>query len=323
MTRRYGEQYRIAAKCQMRLFVAATGINCSGKACERFMGTIRIDPATGQEVVNGKFTRAFHGRTQLHPRTYDEIKKTAQRFGMTQVYDHELWELIGEDKITTDHEPKVGALITELAAEIKKICLAKDDSLLKIGDIVATNNELDVIAAHILLFRGAAIKNRKVLVKLLNSYVSTVAFAIEWRSLRFIKEEFFYYMQNTFFDNPKNNLSFIIDSAYPDFKTASFSSSLSRISTINLLTDYFIMVVTKRSEKAKYRMRVYMQFIDIAQLIKDLDFVHGMVDSNDTRNKSGLLALLAVTGNTIKVNAYRGPTRVINNSQTLPNGRLI
>ena len=323
MTRRYGEQYRIAAKCQMRLFVAATGINCSGKACERFMGTIRIDPATGQEVVNGKFTRAFHGRTQLHPRTYDEIKKTAQRFGMTQVYDHELWELIGEDKITTDHEPKVGALITELAAEIKKICLAKDDSLLKIGDIVATNNELDVIAAQILLFRGAAIKNRKVLVKLLNSYVSTVAFAIEWRSLRFIKEEFFYYMQNTFFDNPKNNLSFIIDSAYPDFKTASFSSSLSRISTINLLTDYFIMVVTKRSEKAKYRMRVYMQFIDIAQLIKDLDFVHGMVDSNDTRNKSGLLALLAVTGNTIKVNAYRGPTRVINNSQTLPNGRLI
>ena len=83
------------------------------------------------------------------------------------------------------------------------------------------------------------------------------------------------------------------------------------------------MVVTKRSEKAKYRMRVYMQFIDIAQLIADLDFVHGMVDSNDTRNNSGLLALLAVTGNTIKVNAYRGPTRVINNSQKLPNGRLI
>ena len=323
MTRRYGEQHRIAAKCQMRLFVVATGINCSGKACERFMGTIRIDPVTGQEVVNGKFARAFHGRTQLHPRTYGEIKKKVQSYGLTQVYDHALWELIGDDKITTDRESKGVALITELASEIKKICLAKDESLLKIGDIVATNNELDVIAAHILLFRSAAIKNRKVLVKLLNSYLSIVGFAIEWRSLRFIKEEFFYYMQNTFFDNPKTNLSFIIDSAYPDFKTASFSSSLSRISTINLLTDYFIMVVTKRSEKAKYRMRVYMQFIDIAQLIADLDFVHGMVDSNDTRNNSGLLALLAVTGNTIKVNAYRGPTRVINNSQKLPNGRLI
>ena len=240
MTRRYGEQHRIAAKCQMRLFVVATGINCSGKACERFMGTIRIDPVTGQEVVNGKFARAFHGRTQLHPRTYGEIKKKVQSYGMTQVYDHALWELIGDDKITTDRESKGVALITELASEIKKICLAKDESLLKIGDIVATNNELDVIAAHILLFRSAAIKNRKVLVKLLNSYLSIVGFAIEWRSLRFIKEEFFYYMQNTFFDNPKTNLSFIIDSAYPDFKTASFSSSLSRISTINLLTDYFI-----------------------------------------------------------------------------------
>lgn len=323
MKRRYGKQYRLAAQCQMRLLVAATGINCSGKACERFMGTVHVDPVTGQEVVNGKFTRAFHGRTQLHPRTYDEIKKTAQHFGMAQVYDHALWDLIGEGLITTHLESKGANLITELAAQIKQTCMAEDDSLLKIGDIVATNNELDVIAAHILLLRSAVIKNRDVLVKLLNSYLSTVAFAIEWRSLRFIKEEFCYYMQNTFFDNPKTNLSFIIDRAYPDLKTTSFSSSLSRISTINLLIDYFITVVTKRSEKAKYRMRVYMQFIDIAQLIEDLDFVHGMVDSNDARNNSGLLALLAATGNAIKVNAYRGPIKVINNSQTLPNGRSI
>ena len=70
-------------------------------------------------------------------------------------------------------------------------------------------------------------------------------------------------------------------------------------------------------------MRVYMQFIDIAQLIEDLDFVQGMVDSNDARNNSGLLALLTATGNAIKVNAYRAPTKVINSSQTLPNGRLI
>lgn len=323
MKHRYGKQYRLAAQCQMRLLVAATGINCSGKACERFMGTVHIDPVTGQEVVNGKFTRAFHGRTQLHPRTYDEVKKAAQRFGMAQVYDHALWELIGEDKIIKSLESKGGDLISELATQIKQICLADDNSLLKIGDIVATNNELDVMAAHILLFRSAVIKNREALVKLINSYLSTVAFAIEWRSLRFIKEEFCYYMQNTFFDNPKTNLSFIIDSAYPDLKTTSFSSSLSRIRTINLLTGYFITVVTKRSEKAKYRMRVYMQFIDIAQLIEDLDFVHGMVDSNDARNNSGLLALLTATGNAIKVNAYRGPTKVINNSQTLPNGRLI
>lgn len=323
MKRGYGKQYRLAAQCQMRMLVAATGINCSGKACERFMGTVHIDPVTGQEVVNGKFTRAFHGRTQLHPRTYDEIKEAAQHFGMTHVYDHALWELIGENTISTNLESKGAALVTELAVQIKQICMAEDDSLLKIGDIVATNNELDVIAAHISLLRSTVIKNREVLVKLLNSYLSTVAFAIEWRSLRFIKEEFCYYMQNTFFDNPKTNLSFIIDSAYPDLKTASFSSSLSRISTINLLIDYFITVVTKRSEKAKYRMRVYMQFIDIAQLIEDLDFVHGMVDSTDARNNSGLLALLTATGNAIKVNAYRGPTKVINNSQTLPNGRLI
>lgn len=323
MKQRYGKQYRLASQFQMRLLVNATGINCSGKSCERFMGTLRVDPFTNQEVVNGKFTRAFHGRTQLHPRTYDEIKKATQRCGMAQVYDHALWELIGEDKITTNLESKGAALTTELAAQIKQICLAEDNSLLKIGEILATNNELDVIAAHISLFRSAVIKNRDVLVKLLNSYLSTVAFAIEWRSLRYIKEEFCYYMQNTFFDNPKTNLSFIVDSAYPDLKKASFSSSLSRISTINLFADYFISVATKRTEKAKYRMRVFMQFIDIDQLIEDLDFVHGMADSNDARNNSGLLALLAATGNAIKVNAYRGPTKVINNSQTLPNGRLI
>lgn len=33
--------------------------------------------------------------------------------------------------------------------------------------------------------------------------------------------------------------------------------------------------------------------------------------------------LLAVTGNAIKLNAYRGPTKVINNSQILPNGRSL
>ncbi len=140
MKRGYGKQYRLAAQCQMRMLVAATGINCSGKACERFMGTIHIDPVTGQEVVNGKFTRAFHGRTQLHPRTYDEIKEAAQRFGMTHVYDHALWDLIGEGFITTNLESKGGNLITELAAQIKQICMAEDDSLLNIGDIVATYN---------------------------------------------------------------------------------------------------------------------------------------------------------------------------------------
>lgn len=56
MKRRYGKQYRLAAQFQMRLLVAATGINCSGKACERFMGTVHIDPVTGQEVVNGMST---------------------------------------------------------------------------------------------------------------------------------------------------------------------------------------------------------------------------------------------------------------------------
>jgi hypothetical protein len=243
---------------------------------------------------------------------------------MAQVYDHALWEFIGEDKITTDLDSKGVALITELAAEIKKICMAENnDSLLKIGPILATNNELDVIAAHVLLLRSAVIKNRKVLVKLLNSYLSTVAFAIEWRSLRFIKEEFFYYMQNTFFDNPKTNLAFIVDSAYPDLKTTSFEWCLSHINTINLLADFLMAVAITRSEKAKYRMRVYLQFIQIDHLIEDLDFVHGMVDSRDAKNHSGLLALLTATGNAIKVNAYRGSTRVINNSQKLPNGRSL
>ena len=322
MNPRYGKQYRLGSQYQMRLFVDATGINYSGKACERFMGTGYVDPASGQEAVNGKYTRAFHGRTQLHPSSYDEIKKAANRYGMAKVYDHPLWELIGEEKAAAKLETKPLSSITEIATEIKKCCLAKQDfSPLTIGRILTTNNELDVIAAYITLLRSDVIKNRDMLLKLLDGYLCTVAFAIEWRSLRFINEAFCYYMQNTFFDNPKTNLSFIIDSAYPDFKTAPFTQSLGHINTINMFTDYLMTVAVKRSEKAKYRMRVYIQFIEIEQFIEDLDFVHGIVDSSDTRNNFGLLALLAATGNKIKLNSYRGTTKIINNSQTLPNGR--
>ncbi|QHJ09966.1 hypothetical protein FX988_00175 [Paraglaciecola mesophila] len=322
MKSRYGKQYRLGSQYQMRLFVDATGINYSGKACERFMGTVYVDPVTGQEVVNGKFTRAFHGRTQLHPSTYDEIKKAANRYGMAKVYDHPLWELIGEEKEAAKLETQSLSSIAEIAAEIKKTCLAEHGfSPLSIGRILTTNNELDVIAAHITLLRTDAVKNRDVLLKLLKGYLCTVAFAIAWRSLRFINEEFCYYMQNIFFDNPKTNLSFIIDNAYPDFKTLSFARCLGHVNTINMFTNYLMSVAVKRTEKAKYRMRVYIQFIEIEQLIEDLDFVHGIVDSSDTRNNFGLLALLAATGNKIKLNSYRGTTKIINNSQTLPNGR--
>ena len=61
---------------------------------------------------------------------------------MAQVYDHALWDLIGEGLITTHLESKGANLITEFAAQIKQTCMAEDDSLLKIGDTVATNNEL-------------------------------------------------------------------------------------------------------------------------------------------------------------------------------------
>jgi hypothetical protein len=323
MKRRYGKQYRLAAQCQMRLLVHATGINNSGKACERFMETIYVDPNTGQEVANGKFTRAFHGKTQLHPRSYDEIKKAAHTYGMMRVYDHEIWELIGEENTAAKLETPQLAALAELATEIKKTYLAGNGSLLKIGRILTKNNELDVIAAHIILLRSSAIKHQDVLVNLLQSYLCTVAFAIEWRSLGFIREEFCYYMQNTFFDNPKTNLSFIIDSAYPEFKTESFAQCLSRLRTINLFTDYLTSVVIKRSEKAKYRIRVYLQFIEIDQLIEDLDFVHGIVDSSDAGNNCGLLSLLNATGNAITLNAYKGRTKVVNNSKKLPDGRSL
>lgn len=323
MKRRYGKQYRLASQFQMRLLVAATGINHSGKACERFMGTVRVDPVTGQEMVNGKFTRAFNGRSQLLMDTYEKLLKAAHGFGMAHVYRHAFWDLVeGSQKLENAEQLSVNRIV-DLAITLKLIYASPSKpSLLKVSQILCRNNELDVLAAHALLLRGDMIKCTESLLNMLDGYLRVYAYAMEWRSIGYIKEELYYYMQNVFFDDPKSNLSHIVRTACPSLQSQPFEQCYSYLVILNELTNVLISHAIKQTEKAKYRLRLSLFFVDMSELIADLDFVYGMRDSHDFQNKSGLLALLAATGNGIRLQTGKGQISVSNSSRTLPKGNL-
>ena len=323
MTRRFGEQFKLASQFQMRLFVVATGINFSGKACERFLGTMHVDPVTEQKVVNGKYTRAFHGQTQLLKQTYGKVVEAAQGYGMPHIYPHQIWGLIeGSHKLENAERLSLGRII-ELAITLKWIYTSSSKpSLLKVGQVLCRNNELDVLAAHVVLLRGDMIKSTENLLHLLDGYLRVYAYAMEWRTLSHIKEELYYYMQNAFFDDPKSNLSYIVRTVRPSLQNQSFEQCYSHLVVLNELTNLLISIATKQTQKAKYRLRLSLFFVDMSQLIADLDFVYGMRDSHDYQNESGLLALLASTGNGIRLHTVKGKVSVSNSSRALPKGNL-